>query len=575
MADHIIQFGGDNLPLTKVSNEFTLIKPSAETLHQLNKLDAVTEISRIGLGLWSVRAGSSDQIERLMVNARHSAVTHHSYIIDIPGMRQNFLPTDIVNLKFQSGISNTTRESLINKFCLQPLGVIGAGCSAYRVTNKTGMNPIKLCETLQGDKLFEFVEPDWFMPNELYSSTSSLFQSQWHLHGRSAKDSILAKSGINVEEAWKYTTGSPEIVVAIIDDGFDLTNPDLQGNIVSPSDFTRIFEIVGPDNSIVPDDTEPLAEYSRGDYHGTPCAGLAIARHSEKVAGVAPGCSWMPIRCNIGGATQNSLLQIFRYLSDRADIVSCSWGLKPSGYVNFSQTALDVMSELIISGGRRGKGLIVCFAAGNHNLPTFLPAEQNECGLKYYDIATGRTLGTFFRNRTMKGGWTSIDGVIVVGAVTSRNRKSLYSNWGKTLTIVAPSDNWHPRSPRTRIDYNCASLVTTDNEMHGLGLHQVGLDTTDSGFVTFGMGGTSGATPQVAGVCALILSVNRNLTSDDVRRILINTAEKESLDLKLDESEMYNNKSHSGGFEVNTEHSLWFGYGKVNAGLAVSEALNQ
>jgi subtilisin family serine protease len=163
------------------------------------------------------------------------------------------------------------------------------------------------------------------------------------------------------------------------------------------------------------------------------------------------------------------------------------------------------------------------------------------------------------------GGWTEIDGVIVVSACTSMNRKSLYSNWGPYITVAAPSDNWHPSGPSTRKKYHSVNLVTTDNELHGLGLFNVGLSDSEEGH---GMGGTSGATPIVAGVCGLMLSVNPNLTARRVKEILEQTANKTDIDFKLDE-DLFNNEGQTGKFAGEREHSLWFGYGKVNAEAAV------
>ncbi|MBK6901386.1 MAG: S8 family serine peptidase [Saprospirales bacterium] len=71
-------------------------------------------------------------------------------------------------------------------------------------------------------------------------------------------------------------------------------------------------------------------------------------------------------------------------------------------------------------------------------------------------------------------------------------------------------------------------------------------------------GGTSGATPIVAGICALMLSVNPDLTSREVKQILKDTADKVG-----SPSEYVNG------------HSLRFGYGRVNADRAVAEAIRR
>lgn len=89
--------------------------------------------------------------------------------------------------------------------------------------------------------------------------------------------------------------------------------------------------------------------------------------------------------------------------------------------------------------------------------------------------------------------------------------------------------------------------------------------------MTHGMGGTSGATPIVAGVCGLVLSINSNLTAKQVKEILIDTANKADIDFMMDD-ELRNNEDQDGRFNGDNQHSLWFGYGKVNAEAAVTRA---
>jgi subtilisin-like proprotein convertase family protein len=123
--------------------------------------------------------------------------------------------------------------------------------------------------------------------------------------------------------------------------------------------------------------------------------------------------------------------------------------------------------------------------------------------------------------------------------------------------VCAPSDNWDDlgaTNPAGR------GITTTDNEGFG-----VGSDFAEGSRFTNQFGGTSSATPTVAGVCGLILSANPSLAANEVRAILQETADKDGLsqqsDTPVNESGAFNN-----GF------SLWFGYGKVNARKAVEAA---
>ena len=563
MADASVWFGGQIWPLQKASSSFMLLWPTAEELHSVAAADSTLATARVSPGIWRIAAQDSSRIDSLMSRARRRSVAHHEYFID-SSMREPFVITDMINVRFRENRTAQDELRIISSFSLRRIRSVTDQIVSFRVTTQTAMNPLKTCAALMNDIAVVYAEPDYVVPLERSAPVV-----QWHLQPTNGNDAILPTAHINAQQAWAVTNGDPNVVVAVIDDGFDLTIGDLAGLLTSPADFTSLVGDVDNGEIVQPDDSLPLPEAGRGDFHGTPCAGLAIGRGSVKVSGVAPGCTWMPVRIDFG-MTQNRLLGVFRHVSTKADVVSCSWGVKPSGFVNISQTARDVFAELVASGGRRGKGLVVCMAAGNHNLPTFIAASDNVSGMEYYSAA-GDVLGHFFVGGEIHGGWTELPGIVVVGAVTSKLRKSLYSNWGPQITVVAPSDNWHPKSVSTRTDFADGRLATSDNQNSGLGLKDVGLSDIELGDVTSDFGGTSGATPLVAGVCGLILSKNATLTAAQVIDVLRQSANKAVLDLTLDSDEMFNNQHIGGAFNV-TGQSQWFGSGLVDAAAAVANA---
>jgi hypothetical protein len=115
-----------------------------------------------------------------------------------------------------------------------------------------------------------------------------------------------------------------------------------------------------------------------------------------------------------------------------------------------------------VTSGRNGKGTIIVFSSGNENGAVGYPANVNPK-------------------------------IIVVGAITSGGIRSSFSNYGSQLDVVAP----------------------------GSGILSTMLNNT-TGYLD----GTSMATPHVAGVCALILSVNPCLTNQQVRDIIEQTSQK-------------------------------------------------
>jgi len=125
---------------------------------------------------------------------------------------------------------------------------------------------------------------------------------------------------------------------------------------------------------------------------------------------------------------------------------------------------------------------------------------------------------------------------ICVGASNSRDERSSYSNFGPELTLCAPSSG----SPGRRI-------LTTDRR--GTRGYMAG-DYTDS------FGGTSSSTPLAAGLAALILTVNSELTAEKVKQIMMETADK------IDQA----NGDYVDG------QSPKYGHGRINAYNAVQRA---
>ena len=102
-------------------------------------------------------------------------------------------------------------------------------------------------------------------------------------------------------------------------------------------------------------------------------------------------------------------------------------------------------------------------------------------------------------------------------------------------------------------------IVTTDHEPFGEGF-------TSNNRWTDRFGGTSSACPLVAGVAALVLSANPDLTAAEVKDVLQSTADK-IVDPTPDPVLGMTEGDYDGA-----GHSLWFGHGKVNAAAAVAEA---
>ncbi|MFM7372717.1 MAG: S8 family serine peptidase, partial [Sphaerospermopsis kisseleviana] len=167
--------------------------------------------------------------------------------------------------------------------------------------------------------------------------------------------------------------------------------------------------------------------------------------------------------------------------------------------------------------GRNGKGCVIVFAAGNANRP--IDGTINEQNWPK-NILQGKT--------AWLSGFAVHPDVIAVSASTSLNKKAAYSNWGENISVCAPSNNAPPGMwfQETGFVYTQPTINTS---LLGLGMFttdQLGAAGYNPGNFTNNFGGTSSATPVVAGIAALILSVNPDLTAQQVNRILQETTDK-------------------------------------------------
>lgn len=327
---------------------------------------------------------------------------------------------------------------------------------------------------------------------------------QWHL------------KTAHVVDAWAASSkGSPDITIAILDDGVDVLHPEFNLNVGAGK----------PKVAIQYDFAASVADGSpKGveDNHGTACAGVATAS-GVMAFGAAPGCRLIVGRTPpyLGVAEEAAM---FKWAADSgADVISCSWG--PQDGVGAVEPLAGPTSAAIhycVTKGRGGKGIPVFWAAGN----------GHEC----IEQANGEP----------RDGYADNPEVMAIAASTSDETIAWYSDFGKRIWVCAPSsgdDNAGQKRIFT-VDRRGAGGYNTGNVAHG----------DAAGNYTNDFGGTSSATPLVAGIAALILSVQHALTELDVRDILKTTADKIGR-----------------GYDADG-HSDIFGYGRVNALAAVQAA---
>lgn len=515
--------GGKKIPVIKRKDSFTAIIKKRKDKDAIYSMPGVIEAKEIHEGIMMVKV-LSNKLNPNMDEFRgesHKGVCHHVYCKkDSP--ESEYIITDQIIVKFKPDISQKNIGGIFSREGVQPIKNYKDNCFLVEVTDDAKKNPIKVSNKLDSLKEVIYAEPN--LVNEFeqsYQPTDQYFKEQWHL--QSWNDTQLVKDAdVSATEAWDITRGKRSVVVAIIDDGFDLNHPDFQGNekVVHAKDY-------------VDGDSNPFPVTQHGDYHGTPVAGVSIAEENGVgVVGVAPGCAFMPIRFPLS-MTDTYLSELLTYVGEHADVISCSWGPRP-GYRPLPTFLIEKFNEISTNGGPRNKGCVILFAAGNYDSSVYEPSKN------------------------IINGFTHHEKIMAISASTSENKKAVYSNWGVDISVCAPSNNFHP------LDRNIVvpgwGIVTTDNEESGRGF------TPDSKY-TGRFGGTSSATPLVAGIAALVISANENLTADEVRKIIEETTDKIE-DLNPDII-----TGHAKGTYNEKGFSEWFGFGKVNAAKAVQKAI--
>jgi serine protease len=316
-----------------------------------------------------------------------------------------------------------------------------------------------------------YAEPDRKF-QALATPTDPLYSSQWHY--------FEAKGGLNLPSAWDESTGSG-IVVAVVDTGVR-PHVDLADNLLSGYDFITSTSSSNDGSGRDADPADPGDGCNGGSssWHGTHVAGTiaAVTNNGEGGAGVAYGAKILPVRVlGCGGG----------YFSDISDGVLWASGTAVGGVSAPSQPARVINMSL---GGRsscpttmqnainqaRANGAVIVVAAGNSNQDASLHAPAN-CA-----------------------------GVVTVAATGRTGARASYSNYGPRIDVSAPGGNMSTGAAN--------GVLSTLND---------GYNTPGNDSYSYYQG-TSMAAPHVAGVAALMLARNPDLTPDEVEVLLKSTA---------------------------------------------------
>jgi subtilisin family serine protease len=345
-------------------------------------------------------------------------------------------------------------------------------------------------EALQNDPAVAFVEPNYRLTHTAVANDS--YYTSGYLWGTYGDDSPVCgpanttnQYGTDAEEAWNAgVTGSSNVYIGVIDEGIQITHPDLTANV-----WTNPFEPVdGIDNDLngfiddvngwdFANKNNSVFDVADGDDHGTHVAGTIGARGGDGV-GIA-GMAWNVKLISgkflgpSGGYVSDAIAAIdyFRDLKVRHGLkivaLSNSWG--GGGYSSSLHTAIIRAAK---------EGILFVAAAGNSGL-------NNDASASYpsnYSTLQGTSLESP----------ASYEAVIAVAAMDSSGALASFSNYGATtVDIGAPGVDILSTVPTNAYSY---------------------------------YSGTSMATPHVSGAIALYASAFPFATAAEIRAAILSNA---------------------------------------------------
>jgi subtilisin family serine protease len=283
------------------------------------------------------------------------------------------------------------------------------------------------------DPRVEYAEPNYIVhavvtPNDTY------FNSLWGLHNTGQTGGTV-DADIDAPEAWDISTGSNDVVIAVVDTGVAYNHPDLSGNIWTNTGETSCTDGIDNDGNgyvddcrgwdFIGDDNDPTDYYS----HGTHVSGTiaAVGNNGLGITGVMWKAKIMPLRflgVSGSGTTADAVSAILYANSKGAHVINNSWG--GGGYSQALKDAIDASSAVVVcAAGNSGS---------NNDAVPFYPASYTSANIISVAASDQNDMLAYFSNY----GALSVD---VAAPGTSIYSSIPQFNYGTPVTVYSQDFN--------------------------------------------------------------------------------------------------------------------------------------
>ena len=395
-------------------------------------------------------------------------------------------------------------------------------------------------EDIYRDATFQLTLDGNIFDQNTILSDDPLLNKQWHLFNtgtpqetdQRTKWTTAPNVDIAAPEAWKLAHDASEIIVAVIDGGFNINHPDLISNL-----WRNPSEIAGNDND---DDDNQLKDDIHGwnfaastpelpldtDGHGTHVAGIIGAQGNNNigVSGVAWDTQMMFLDVFNGerAGRDEPIAEAIAYAVDNgAKVINLSLGSKYKYSTKELGILFDDSEYQEVLQKAYDQDVFIAIAAGNDGSEYENKNQWN--GVGNMDVSS--TIPSDFSN--------SFGNIASVGSTNAENVRSSYSNYGKSISISAPGGD--SSNVRVGTSENGTPLFAN---VGGTQIYSTLSTTLDEEMEYGPMVGTSMAAPIISGMAALIRAQNENISAPETLAILRAGAQRNQR-LKTDVNQGY------------------------------------